>query len=92
MTAEEYQCYLKQYTHRYAINIHRRARVESIEKGMEQAPYVVNLELAAWAVVDATGKHHIPRKTKSDDVASKLDSCRMPYVHSTDMWDDASWS
>ncbi|KAL9183087.1 hypothetical protein ACHAXT_004874 [Thalassiosira profunda] len=102
VTGEEYQRYLLQYVYRYAISIRRGVRVDSIEKGSEQTPYIVKCrangkesnqhdEIAAWSVVVATGKHRVPQKNTSDDLAGKLDSCGIPYVHSTEMTDDATW-
>ena len=103
VTAEEYQQYLKQYVQRYAINIKRGIRVQSIEKGTdEQTPYIIKFsttidgeqeldELVCWSVVDATGKHRTPQKNTSDDIVSKLDSCDIPYVHSTEMCDESKW-
>jgi len=98
VTAEEYQQYLKQYVQRYAINIKRGVRVQSIEKGNEQTPYIVKYstnsekqelsEVAAWSVIDATGKHRTPKKNTIDDIVSKLDASEIPYVHSTDMRDE----
>ncbi|KAL7536359.1 hypothetical protein ACHAXR_007115 [Thalassiosira sp. AJA248-18] len=102
VTGEEYQRYLKQYVHRYAMNIRRGIRVQSIEKGTEQTPYVIRyhasddkedevIELTAWAVVVATGKHRIPQKNTNDDIVGKLESCGIHHVHSTEMRDDATW-
>jgi hypothetical protein len=100
VTAEEYQRYLKQYAHRYAINIRRGATVISVEKGSEKNPYLVKYrsmtgaaEVArAWSVVVATGKHRIPRINTSDDIVSQLDAVGIPHIHSTEMSDDATWS
>ena len=102
VTAEEYQQYLKHYVNRYDINIRRGVRVKSVEKGTELTPYIVKYyssdggddevtELAAWSVVDATGKHRIAQKNTSDDIVGKLDECEIPYVHSTEMCDDTKW-
>jgi len=102
VTAEEYQQYLKQYVQRYSINIKRGVRVQSIEKGTdEQTPYIVKCstkfeeqelsEVAAWSVIDATGKHRKPQKNTSDDIVSKLDACDIPHVHSTEMCDESKW-
>ena len=100
VTAADYQRYLKQYVHRYAINIRRGATVISVEKGSEKNPYLVKyLSMAgtaevvrAWSVVVATGKHRIPRNNTSDDIVSKLDAVGIPHIHSTEMSDDATWS
>jgi hypothetical protein len=105
VTAIEYQRYLKQYVHRYAINIRRGATVISVEKGSEKDPFLVKYRnstgigpteaavevVRAWSVVVATGKHRIPRINTSDDIIGKLDTVGMPHVHSTDMCDDATW-
>ena len=101
VTAEEYQQYLKRYVQRYAINIKRGVRVQSIEKRTdEQAPYIVKYAsneedkmhmMTAWSVIDATGKHRTPQKNTSDDIVSKLDACEIPHVHSTEMCDESKW-
>jgi len=103
VTAEEYQRYLKQYVNRYAINICRGVDVKSIDKGTECSPYIVKYhktdnkdgkltELVAWSVVVATGKHRVPLKNTSDDTATKLKSCGIRHVHSTELCDNTTWS
>jgi cation diffusion facilitator CzcD-associated flavoprotein CzcO len=100
VTAEEYQRYLKQYVHRFSINICRGATVISVEKGTETNPYLVKYHVqngsvttrAAWSVVVATGKHRIPRISTGDDIVSKLNTFGIPHCHSTEMCDDESWS
>ncbi len=105
VTAIEYQRYLKQYVHRYAINIRRGATVISVEEGSEKNPFLVkyrnstgigSMETAveivrAWSVVIATGKHRIPRTNTSDDIIGKLDTVGMAHFHSTDMCNNANW-
>ena len=102
VTGEEYQQYLQQYVDRFAINIRRGVRVESIEKGTEQTPYVVKYhaddggkqeltQLAAWSVVVATGKHRVPQKNTSDNIVGQLESCGIKHVHSTEMCNDTIW-
>ena len=95
VSAEDYQRYLKHYVHRFAINIRRGARVTSIERGSDQNPYIVKYGehdiVEAWAVVVASGKHRIPKKHPSDDVALKLKSSALPHVHSTEVCDDIIW-
>jgi hypothetical protein len=105
VTAIEYQRYLKQYAHRYAINIRRGATVISVEKGSEKYPFLVKYRVStgigstetaveivrAWSVVIATGKHRIPRSNTSDDIIGKLEPVGMAHFHSTDMCNDAIW-
>ena len=102
VTAEEYQHYLQQYVHRFNINIRRGVKVVSVEKkGSEECPWVVNYEdcsskgnvqlLPAFSVIVATGKHRIPNKNTTDDVAGKLNKAAIPFVHSTEMCDGTTW-
>lgn len=102
VTAEEYQRYLQQYVHRFNINIRRGVKVVSVEKGgSEECPWVVKYEdsssvgniqlLPAFSVIVATGKHRVPSKNTTDDVAGKLIKAAIPYVHSTEMNDGVTW-
>ena len=96
VTAEEYQRYLKCYVHRFAINIRRGAKVTSVERGCDQYPYIVkygdNDFVEAWAVVVASGKHRIPQKNTSDDIAHKLKVSAIHHIHSSELCNDAVWS
>ena len=102
VTAEEYQLYLQQYVHRFNINIRRGVKVVSVEKGgTEECPWIIKYEdsssvdnvqlLSAFAVIIATGKHRVPNKNTTDDVAGKLTKAAVPFVHSTEMCDGTTW-
>ncbi|KAK1735765.1 flavin-binding monooxygenase-like protein [Skeletonema marinoi] len=102
VSAEEYQRYLQQYVHRFNINIRRGVKVVSVEKGgSEECPWVVKYEdssslgntqlLPAFSVIVATGKHRVPNKNTTDDVAGKLTTAAIQFVHSTEMCDGATW-
>jgi len=101
VSAADYQLYLKQYSHRFGINIKRGARVQSVEKRTEEeyASWIVKytssgaiVEEAASYVIIATGKLRVPEKNTSDDLASKLRASGIPFVHSTEMNNKQTWS
>ena len=103
VSAEEYQRYLQQYVHRFNINIQRGAKVVSVEKsGSAECPWVVKYEddsssketirsLSALSVIIATGKHRVPNKNTTDDLAGKLAEAAIPFAHSTEMCDEETW-
>jgi len=104
VTAENYQRYLQQYAHRFSVSIRRGVKVISVEKNetSEECPWIVrytdcNSEtgeiqlLPAFAVIIATGKHRVPNKNTTDDIAGKLNTASIPFVHSTEMSDDKTW-
>ena len=95
VSAEEYQCYLKQYANRFSITSHirRGVRVESVEKcNSEAMMWKVTVkekedqeEIFASSVIVATGKHRVARTNTSCDVVSKLVTGNIHYAHSTEM-------
>lgn len=102
VTADEYQRYLLQYVHRFNINIRRGVKVVSVEKGgTEECSWLVKYKdsssveniqlLRASSVIIATGKHRVPNKNTTDDVAGKLTKAAIPFVHSTEMCDGSTW-
>jgi len=102
VTADDYQRYLHQYVHRFNINIRRGVKVVSVEKGgTEECPWLVKYEdsssvdeihlLPAFSVIIATGKHRVPNKNTTDDVAGKLTKAAIPFVHSTEMCNESTW-
>ncbi|KAL3784089.1 hypothetical protein HJC23_012278 [Cyclotella cryptica] len=97
ISPDEYQRYLKQYAHRFSIDIHRGARVISVGKGTEPSPWIVKVkesgnekvkECSAPSVIIATGKHRKPHANIGDDVVSKLEAYKIPFAHSTEMNSD----
>jgi indole-3-pyruvate monooxygenase len=100
VTATDYQRYLQLYAARYGVAIRRGVQVESVEKGRnaESTPWRVlcqieneRTEIEASAVVVATGKHRLPQRNTSDDLASRLTASQIPFYHSTDLRDEATW-
>eukprot|EP00977_Amphora_coffeiformis_P024277 scaffold15309_cov198-Amphora_coffeaeformis.AAC.6 len=49
-------------------------------------------QLSASAVVVATGKHRIPFRNTSDNLAERLEEVHIPYCHTADIRDESTWN
>jgi hypothetical protein len=108
ITSAEYRRYLRQYVARFGLDVRHGIRVDSIEKNSDaRKPWTIhytteqtkgdsasdqNRKLSAFAVVVATGKHRIPNRDTSDHLCGKLAEANIPYLHSTDLCNEAAWS
>jgi hypothetical protein len=108
VTAQDYRRYLQLYAARFGLDIRRGLKVASVEKGDPKNPWKLQVRssgppnaegqcpsletFSASAVVVATGKHRTPQRNTSDDLAARLEQVDIPFVHTTDLRDDQTWS